>query len=182
MVGTALGGVMVGLSSSLPPLFILTKAGCIALGVGLVFHAIMRLRYVPGGRNNHEHIGPILLQILLGALLVQLDTVVAAGAESIFNANSFSSSSPLAYKVRSDAGWVSDRATNILTAILSFVQFVGYVSVARGIIELNRVANGQALQGVGIGKGLTHVIGGILASNIMLTVQMLGGTFFGGTV
>jgi intracellular multiplication protein IcmC len=63
-----------------------------------------------------------------------------------------------------------------MLAIMSFIQFIGFISVARGITILNNVSKNRP--DASLGKGLTHIVGGIMACNILLTSQMLANTFF----
>lgn len=165
--------IFVGLAPSLPPLFTLIKFFCILLGAGLIVHSVMRLRRV-NNRQNQAEIGPVIFQMFAGVILINLNLFIATGAETLFGGENHKLS-PLAYSVTTGGDWVSMRSKNIALAILSFIQFVGYISVARGITELNNHAHSKP--NASLGKGLTHVVGGILATNITLTTSMLASTF-----
>lgn len=166
------GGMFVGLAPSLPPLFILVSFFCKMLGVAMIFHSLLKLKETKN-RQNPAEFRPILIEIFTAVALINLNIFIATGAESLFGAGDYTIN-PLAYTVQTGNTYAM-RAENIATAILSFIQFVGFISVARGITILNAASKGR--QDASLGKGLTHIIGGCLASNITATVVMLGATF-----
>ena len=106
--------------------------------------------------------------------LINLDVVIASSAESMFGGGDLKIS-PLAYQVQQGGDWAKLRAANIILAIESFIQLVGYIGVARGITILNNMSKGKP--DASLGKGLTHIVGGVLASNIILTFSILSATF-----
>jgi intracellular multiplication protein IcmC len=55
--------------------------------------------------------------------------------------------------------------------VLQLIQIVGLIAFIRGWLILVKTATGQ--QGGGIGKGITHIIGGVLALNIVGTQQVI---------
>lgn len=63
----------------------------------------------------------------------------------------------------------SDRLLNI---VIMVVQFIGIVGFIKGILLLRRMGAGQAGQGAGF-KALTYLIGGLLATNIVLTTRLV---------
>lgn len=62
-----------------------------------------------------------------------------------------------------------------MSAVLGFIQIVGYVAFGRGWILINRYAAGTLEDG--LGRGLTHLAGGVLAINVKVTVMALVNTF-----
>jgi intracellular multiplication protein IcmC len=50
--------------------------------------------------------------------------------------------------------------------IVDIVQFIGFVAFVRGLFLMHRVGVGQAQQGT-FNKGLTHLIGGVIAMNVV---------------
>lgn len=167
----AISSLFVGLSPSLPPLFTLTKIFAILFGVCLIVHAITRLvKLTKSPEHQTESKFGIFIEFFAGALLIQLDASLAAMSESIFTSQT--SYHILAYDVKKAGALdVAAQAQNVILAIMSFVQFIGYASFFRGVLILNKVANGSRNES--LGKGLTHVIGGCLAANIQLTGAML---------
>lgn len=172
---TAVNGaaaIFVGLAPSLPSLFTLVKSFCIVLGSGMLLHSILRLKNL-NNRQNQSEFRPILVEIFAAVALINLNLVIATGSETLFGVG-FKEMAPLSNHVQTGGGWVVMRAQSITFAILSFIQFVGYIAVAKGIAEINNHSKGKS--NTSLGKGLTHVVGGIFACNIMLTLQMLSST------
>lgn len=62
------------------------------------------------------------------------------------------------------------------SSVLLFVQMLGVIALFRGFLLLY-TASGK---GEGLGKAFTHIIGGVLAVNIQLTIAMLATTFYPG--
>jgi len=173
IINAAIGGAgtfFVGLAPSLPSLFTLVKAFCVILGLCMLIHSILRLKNL-NNRQNQSEFRPILVEILAAIALINLNLFIATGSESFFG-EGLKEVASLSNHVQTNGNWAAARAQNIVFAILSFIQFVGYISVARGITELNNTSKGKANSS--LGKGLTHIIGGILACNILMTVEMIG--------
>lgn len=61
-------------------------------------------------------------------------------------------------------------------ALIDFIQVLGAIAFIRGWVLLARSAGQGAPQGT-YGKGLTHIIGGILAINVVATAQAVVNTF-----
>ena len=63
-------------------------------------------------------------------------------------------------------------------AVVIIFQTIGLYAFTRGWILIARAAS-QGQQPGGTGKGLMHVFGGVLAVNIVGTVELLKNTLFG---
>lgn len=58
------------------------------------------------------------------------------------------------------------------------IQTIGGIAFVRGWVLIAR-ASSQGQQPGGTGKGLVHIFGGILAMNIVLTLQVINNTLYG---
>ena len=65
------------------------------------------------------------------------------------------------------------------TSVLLFVQMLGTIAIFRGMLMLWEATNKGAGSGL-IGKSWTHIIGGVLAVNIQLTISTVASTFYPG--
>lgn len=63
------------------------------------------------------------------------------------------------------------------TSILLFVQMLGVIAIFRGFIMIYQATNRGEGSGL-VGKAWTHVVGGVLAVNIQLTISTLALTFY----
>ncbi len=68
-----------------------------------------------------------------------------------------------------------DMSLQTIQGILRVVQLIGLIAVVRGIFILNSAI--QPGSQAGIGAGITHLIGGILAYNVVLFMEVLNELF-----
>jgi intracellular multiplication protein IcmC len=62
-------------------------------------------------------------------------------------------------------------------AIVMFVQLVGLIGFFRGILLLKALGQNGGQNQNGFGQALTHIIGGILAINVVMTAGLIASTF-----
>lgn len=142
------------------------------IGLVLVITGILSLSKTAkagGPQQGHSYNGAVMT-ILIGAGCIYLPTLMITMRETMFG----SETSPLSYGIQ--ATGFSDQANKVLYVILHFIQFVGVLSFVRGWLILNKVANGGG-QNVSLSKGVIHILGGILAANIVITTNMLSKSF-----
>ena len=65
-------------------------------------------------------------------------------------------------------------ASAAMLGVLTFIRMVGYLAFVRGFLMLNQ--HGQGKEGT-LGRGLTHIFGGVAAINVTITAKILGNTF-----
>ena len=65
-------------------------------------------------------------------------------------------------------------ASAAILGVLTFIRMVGYLAFVRGFLMLNQ--HGQGKEGT-LGRGLTHIFGGVAAINVAITAKILGNTF-----
>jgi hypothetical protein len=65
-----------------------------------------------------------------------------------------------------------EQARTIVIALLRIVQLIGLIGFIRGLTLMNKSAYRGPYSGL-FGQGLTHVIGGVLAMNIVQFVGMI---------
>jgi intracellular multiplication protein IcmC len=122
--------------------------------------------------------GP-LAKMAIGALLIYLpgtlDTV-------IYTFWGYGSSSVLLSWDSTPNHPGSSTSTNIPLAILNaaaaLIRLFGYIALINGFVVLSRVTKQGAPPGQW-GKGIMHIIGGVLAINIIETVNVIWSTLFG---
>jgi hypothetical protein len=66
-----------------------------------------------------------------------------------------------------------------LQGVFLFIRLVGYIAFIRGFLLLNQA--GQGKDGT-VGRGLTHIFGGVAAINITITAKILANTLAPGMV
>lgn len=102
-----------------------------------------------------------LLPILVGLGLFSFPSLLAGSLETLWGY-----SNPLAYPGGS-GGYQA-----YMRPIILFIRIIGMAAIIRGLILLTRAGGSQSQPGM-MGKALVHFIGGILAFNIVGTVNLI---------
>ncbi len=81
-------------------------------------------------------------------------------------------SGPAAFLAPKSGGFGATTAAG-LSGVLLFIRMVGYLAFVRGWLLIN--AYGQGKEGT-LGRGLTHVFGGVAAINVQVTADIVANT------
>lgn len=155
--------MLANIQSQLPNLMRLVTAIAYVMGFILVIMGIINLKHAGEMRTqmSHEHnLSKPILFIVIGAMLIYLPSAVQIGLSTFW-----AEPNPYGYVTQSDQ-W--QQAINICYAI---VQFIGVIAFIRGLLILTRVGHGGHHDA--LGKGITHIIGGILCINMYQFIQVL---------
>lgn len=142
------------------------------IGIGFAFSAIMKLKKF--GQNSmmstsHPQLmGPIVHIFIASALLflpLTLDSIL----------NTF-----WGYDYSSVKSYISTSGTSnwdaMIQPVILIIRIIGLIAFIRGWIILARTATEGAQPGT-FGKAVTHIVGGVLAVNIVGTITVLQNTF-----
>lgn len=171
-LGTDIGNMFVAFQPSVQSLIKLTIAVSMIMGLVLIINSIYKLAQLgEGGNQRGEGLkGPLVMfacGIALFGLMISLRTV---GETMLMG------SGPGDFLLPSSSG--SGASTVIIVAILWFIRLVGFIALVRGFLLLNRHGQqaGGGQQGE-LGRGLTHIFGGVAAIHIDFTAKVLANTF-----
>lgn len=118
--------------------------------------------------SSHASFTPSLVYFLIGTILMFFPTMVNVGTNSVMTGGG-----DVAYSYNiSTAGF---GYANLFSAIISIIHLVGYIAFLRGWLMLVRLGN-HAQAGT-LSKGLVHIIGGIMAINIISTWEVIKVSF-----
>lgn len=165
------GQIFINISESLPAMWRMVTGAAYLLGVSFAARGVYQLRQYGELRammSTQTNLKGILTLFVVAAVFMYLPT-----AFDVMMATSFGYTSPLSalsYQGPSVGGLSEDA----MTALIELVQFVGLISFVRGWLIVVKSAQ-PGSQG-GIGKGITHIVGGILTINIVGTEQVLAAT------
>lgn len=163
------GKIMAAFDSNIDPLISITAS--VAFLVGIVMAAMSLKKLYETTRNNPQaHYGGVVTTFFIAAVLVNLPAALGTMRETMFG----NEHSVLSYQ--STISGVSAQASSTLVVIMHFIQFVGLIAFIRGFLILNKLANGGG-QDVSLGKGVTFVVSGVMAINIVITANMLAESF-----
>lgn len=169
------------LAQNLIPVQKLISGASYLLGLGFFIKAVLSLKslgesraMMSGGHANTKE--PLLYFLVASALLY------APSALSTLLVTAFGSSSILAYTpVDSQNSTINNlfgSGSAVGESLTIIIQTIGLIAFIRGWILIARSAS-QGQQPGGLGKGMIHIFGGILAMNIVLTLQIIDNTLYG---
>ena len=163
--GLSASSMLQNISNQVPQLTQMVTAIAYVMGMYFVLTGVVKLKHFGEMRTqmSHEHnlAGP-LITIAVGAMLIYLPTTVNVGLSTFWT-------DPNPYGYTSEEGQWEE----FINACYVIVQFVGVVSFIRGLVLLSRLGKQGGGHGGELGKGLSHVIGGILCINIYQTIQVI---------
>lgn len=159
--------MLANIAEQVPYLMEFVSSLAYLIGFYLMFSAVYKLRAYGELRTmssmQSDLRGP-MITLAVGAALIFLPTAIDVGLTTVFGSDSIISYEP------DSSSWDQLAETLIL-----IVQLVGAVAFVRGLIQFNRLGAGQAQPGM-FGKALAHVIGGIIALNIVGATQIIFST------
>ncbi|MFI4937811.1 MAG: hypothetical protein ACHQJ6_04795 [Candidatus Berkiellales bacterium] len=170
-----LSTAITNLSAAFSNIESLIEAMSYVIGVFFVVKGMMMFKVLATQTLSSAQKGDIsgpLIHIFVGTILVWLPSSTMTGLETIFNTNTASAASSLvAYQSLSAVQQWQD----ISNVVLQYTKLVGLIAFIRGWIILSKMS-GSGSQPGSVGKGMIHVIGGILLINIVDTFNLLAQT------
>ncbi len=162
--------MLINLQSSYPNLWRLLTATAYVVGFFFILRAIHYMKVYGEMRtmmaSNASVKTPVTL-IIVGSALIYAPTAFQTLMMTTFGSANVT---PLSY-----AGHYSGWSNQATVALLGLVQIIGLIAFIRGWIFLAR-AGEQSSQPGAFGKGMTHIIGGLLAINIVGTWDVIKAT------
>jgi hypothetical protein len=141
--------------------------------VAYVMGAIMAVRTAVklkqhSDNPNHHPLSSAMVSFFITAALVALPSSMDAIRETL--GFSSVSSSPLGYLQGSSGGGAMEGA------IYAYAAFFGYIAFIRGLMILNKGAE-PSKRGDELGRGITHLVGAVMATNLAEVVAALKALF-----
>ncbi len=168
--------VLANIAKSLVPVQGLITGAAYIMGIGFAIKALITLKShsdSKGGMSQNSSIKEPLIYLLVGGLLIYFPTTF-----SILMNTTFGYSSILEYSQQTTmSDWMGGN-NQIGLAVTTIIQTIGLYAFVRGWILVVRASSTGQPPG-GVGKGLTHVFGGILAINIVGTLELVNNTLTG---
>ena len=160
--------MLLSFAESLSGLSYLVTASTYLLGIFLISSAMYKLKALGDSRSmmsqQMDISGPIV-KMLVGAGLIWWPTLIDVTTYTFWGTNS-----PLSYQP--SYGYELDSAIEVAFEI---IRLVGIIAFIRGWYYL--VKSGEQGGEITVAKGLTHIVGGILAYHMGATVRVLMNTF-----
>lgn len=164
-----LAQMLTNVQNNIPYLKSMVAAFAYVMGVALILRSVMMFKKYGQMRTmmaSNTSIMKPLIVMLVGVGLFGLPTLVESGIMTVYN---YGSSNVMAYPAASD--W-----SRVINPLIAIVKLMGLIVFVKGWLMLAKYgAEGSAQPGVG-GKAVMHMIGGILAMNIVETIDLIKGT------
>ncbi len=162
--------MLINLSRAYEPVWLMITGIMYILGITLTFRALYHLKVYGELRTmmaSNASMKEPVTYLITAAVLLYFPTALG-----IFMETTFGYTNILAYSDWQGAG---GGANEPMDAIIKLVQIVGLISFARGWLIITKAVHpgSQATYG----KGMTHIIAGVLAINIVGTANIISNTF-----
>jgi len=172
--------ILANIAASMHSVQILITSATYLMGLGFGVKALMSLKELGESRSmmsGKASLKEPLMYFLVSSLFIYLPT-----AFSVFMNSTFGYSNVLAYAPINSSNSALDmlfgQGSSVGPALSIIIQTIGLIAFIRGWVLVAKSAS-QGQPPGGTGKGLTHVFGGILAMNIVGTLQIINNTLYG---
>ena len=182
--------VLTNLSNIIVPLTAMCLALSYVIGVYMIIHAITlmkRFGNLTSGQAQPGEMGGPLMNLFVGAVLIYLPTSTDVLMNTLFGttnslfggginyANAGVGASLLGYTQGDTLGAQWQAMANTLVL---YIQFMGLLSFIKGWMLMSKSV-GAGSQPGNFAKGVTHIIGGIVAMNFVGVVNIIKNTVYG---
>lgn len=164
-----IGAVVKGLMESYPGMYMATNAIIYLMGGVLVLVTIRKL-YAYSGRSGGRDVNlvSIIVTFMVAIIFLNMPEMIGDITKTTFGANANF------MEYAKQGGGAPFKQS--MTAVLAFIQFIGYIAFVRGWLVIKSVGDGEAQEG-GLLRGIMHIIGGVAAVHIDKTLAILSSTF-----
>lgn len=156
------------------PIIRIVVATAYVIGLWFIFSSMVALKKIGQSTMMHHYgVGGPIVKFVVGILLIYLPSTIDVTVWTLWGHTAIGSGANSLMSYPLDGG---DPFGPMKEGAVAIVRVVGYVSFVRGLIILSRAGDQNAGHQGGVGKGMLHIIGGILAINIVETVKLIDNT------
>lgn len=161
-------GMFVNFGASIGPLMKLVLTAAPIMGVVVMMGALLAATRINEGKATTK-------QVLWGFVVAGLLFAMGPAIQSVTATMSLGGSDAANVLMGKYAVKSGPSHCGAVSSILGFVQFIGLVAFARGLLLFHKY--GEGAEKDGLGRGFTHLLGGSAAMNITTTAQILANSF-----
>lgn len=164
-----IASVLANLQATVPQVTKLVVALCYTMGVGFILKSVYMLKMYGQGvtmMSSHHSVSKPFIVLFVGVGCLYIPTIISISIDSLW---SYGSSSVLAYPA-DVSNWDA-----VINPLISIVRLFGLIAFVRGWTLLVKLGAEQAQPGT-FGKGVMHMLGGVLAMNIVGTINVIKAT------
>jgi intracellular multiplication protein IcmC len=171
--------VLNNIANNLLPVQKLITGAAYVIGLAFAFKAIYTLKAYGESKatmSSNANIKEPIFYLLVAAMFIYFPTGLAIMLNTTFGSSSILQYGPVTGNNDSLASLFGRSAAGRSLTII--IQTVGVIAFVRGWILIAR-SGAQGQQPGTAGKGLIHIVGGVLAMNIIATLEMINNTLYG---
>lgn len=177
---TSQADILTNLANSLAPIQRLITGGAYLIGCAFIFKAIYGLKIYGEARtmqSSSTNAKEPIVYLIVGALLLYFPTGLHIVMQTTFGYQNVLQYAPV-NSSNAALNTLFGNGSAVGKPLTMLIQVIGLVAFVRGWVLVARSASSGQPPG-GTGKGLVHVFGGILAINIVGTLNMVNNTLYG---
>jgi len=161
--------LFINFSRNIPTINDIVTTLAFFIGCFFIFRALLKLKIYGEMRTMmapNARLNQVLIFLFAGALLMYLkDATMPMLVDAVFGSPT---KNPLAYDTS------NNMAAAVQLAAKHIIQFIGLVSLVRGIMQLTGQQEGGRSP---MGKAITHIIAGVFAINVQQSINLVQGVF-----
>lgn len=174
-----LGTALANLQAAFGSLQRMIGAISFVIGIALVYRGIAMYRGLAnqtyGSAQRGEVAGPMVF-LVVGAVLIYLPTALDTSISTLFagttRENLLPAESLIGYKSVSNV----EHWEEISKVLVQYMKLIGLIAFIRGWVILSKMGH-QGAQPGSIGKGITHIVAGVMLMNIVGSYNIIAQTF-----
>jgi len=152
----------------------MTVGLAVVLGLFFIFSGMKKVAdYSHGYRQGQPTVGPVLINLLIGASLLQLSFSIRTIVRSVFGTEIESPNMAMDYMPASITNG-SEMVRNLVQAGVWWIVAIGVAAILRGLILWNDLARGDRAQASAGWKGFWHILFGAASVNFSGVLRLLG--------
>jgi intracellular multiplication protein IcmC len=172
--------ILTNVANSLVPVQRLITGGAYLIGCAFIFKAIYSLKVYGEARtmmSSNTSVKEPVVYLLVGAVFIYFPSAFSTLMQSTFGYENVLQYAPV-NSGNQTLDFLFGNGSVVGRPLTILIQVIGLIAFVRGWVLIARSAS-QGQPPGGTGKGLMHVFGGILAINIVGTINMINNTIYG---
>lgn len=151
------------------------------MGILFILKAVLTLKQYGESRtamsSGQQSLKEPLMYFLVGAFLLFFPTGLGVMLQTTFGEDTITDYRPIDSKNPTWNGLFGSGSA-VGRSLVLIIQTIGGIAFVRGWVLIARGAS-HGQQPGGTGKGMVHIFGGVLAMNIVSTLQIINNTLYG---
>jgi intracellular multiplication protein IcmC len=171
--------ILTNIANNLGPVEKLITGAAYLMGIMFAFKALLSLKQHGENKMSSQNAGfkEPLLYMLVAAVFLYFPTALSVMMDTTFGYTNILAYSSLQTN-NPTLNTLFGSGSPAGRALSTIIQTIGLIAFIRGWIMITRSST-QGQQPGGMSKGIMHVVGGVLAMNIVGTLQVLNDTLYG---